>query len=75
MDPISLDKLLSIADEIEEYFAFRIIIEDFVLSLVIQRITNNELQSLRENLKKAEKYYKKAMIHWKRNNIISLCFI
>jgi DNA-binding GntR family transcriptional regulator len=43
------------AGEIGEYFAIRKVIEEFVMSLVLQRITAPELEALRENLKQAEK--------------------
>jgi len=44
------------AKEIDEYFAVRKVIEGFVMSLVLQRITEAELESLRENIKEAEKH-------------------
>jgi DNA-binding GntR family transcriptional regulator len=44
------------ARDIDEYFAVREVIEGFVMSLVLQRITQPELKSLRENIKEAEKH-------------------
>jgi DNA-binding GntR family transcriptional regulator len=43
------------AGEMNEYFAIRKVIEEFVMSLVLQRITEPELEALRENLKEAER--------------------
>jgi len=42
--------------EIAEYFSVRAVIEKFVMSLVFQRITENELEALRENIRAAERY-------------------
>lgn len=44
------------AAEIAEYFAVRAVIEEFVMSLVFERITEDELAALRENIREAERY-------------------
>lgn len=44
------------ASEIGEYFAIRRVIEEFVMSLVLQKITEPELEALRKNIKEAERY-------------------
>jgi DNA-binding GntR family transcriptional regulator len=44
------------AREIDEYFAVRKVIEEFVMSLVLQRITEPELKTLRENIQEAERH-------------------
>ncbi|MFH1114702.1 MAG: GntR family transcriptional regulator [Pseudomonadota bacterium] len=44
------------ASEIAEYFAVRSVIEEFVMSLVLERITEKELEALRENVREAERY-------------------
>ena len=44
------------AREIDEYFAVRKVIEEFVMSLVLQRITEPELKALRENTEEAERH-------------------
>lgn len=41
--------------DIEEYFAIRQIIEDFVLSVLVKNITEKDLERLRSHIKKAEK--------------------
>lgn len=43
------------AKDIEEYFAIRQIIEDFVLSTLVKNITEKDLERLRSHIKKAEK--------------------
>ncbi len=43
------------AGEVDEYFAVRSVIEEFVMSLVIERITEEELATLRENIREARK--------------------
>jgi len=40
--------------DVEEYFAVRRVIEEFVMSLVLERITREELEALRQNVKEAE---------------------
>jgi DNA-binding GntR family transcriptional regulator len=42
--------------EIAEYFAVRSVIETFVMSLVLERITEDDLEALRENIREAERY-------------------
>jgi DNA-binding GntR family transcriptional regulator len=44
------------AREVEEYFAVRRVIEEFVMSLVLERITDTEVTALRQNLKEARQY-------------------
>jgi len=44
------------AADIAEYFAVRAVIEEFVMSLVLRRITESELEALRENIRQAERY-------------------
>ncbi|MEO0278528.1 MAG: GntR family transcriptional regulator [candidate division WOR-3 bacterium] len=41
--------------DIEEYFAVREVIEDFVLSLLVKTVTEKDLEKLEKNVQKAEK--------------------
>lgn len=41
--------------DIEEYFGLRIIIEDFVISLVVERITREEIVGLKANVDEGER--------------------
>ncbi len=50
------------ASEMGEYFAIRRIIEEFVMTLVLQRITESELEALRENLRRSEEAVEKGDI-------------
>jgi DNA-binding GntR family transcriptional regulator len=45
------------AMEIEEYFAVRTVIEGFVMSLVLERITEQELDALRQNVAEGRRYF------------------
>ena len=51
------------AGEVDEYFAVRSVIEEFVMSLVIERITEEEWATLRENIREARKYVDAEDIH------------
>jgi DNA-binding GntR family transcriptional regulator len=42
------------AKEVEEYFTVRKVIEEFVMTLVLERITEDELEAVRENVQQAE---------------------
>jgi DNA-binding GntR family transcriptional regulator len=42
------------ASEVSEYFALRKVIEELVMALVLEKITEQELEALRENLERAE---------------------
>jgi DNA-binding GntR family transcriptional regulator len=42
------------AKEVVEYFAVRRVIEEFVMTLVLERITEDELKALKENVRQAE---------------------
>jgi DNA-binding GntR family transcriptional regulator len=44
------------AKEVEEYFAVRRVIEEFVMSLVLERITEDELNAVKENVRQAEEW-------------------
>jgi DNA-binding GntR family transcriptional regulator len=44
------------AKDVEEYFAVRKVIEEFVMSLVLERVTEAELEALRQNVREADKY-------------------
>lgn len=50
------------ARDVEEYFEARRAIEDFVISLVIARITEEEITLLKENVAQAEKMAKEGNI-------------
>jgi DNA-binding GntR family transcriptional regulator len=43
------------AKEVEEYFSVRKVIEEFVMTLVLKRITEEELKAIRKNVQHAEK--------------------
>lgn len=51
------------AKEVEEYFAVRMVIEEFVMSLVLDRITENELKAVKENVRQAEEWLAAKDIH------------
>jgi DNA-binding GntR family transcriptional regulator len=51
------------AKDIDEYFALRKIIEDFVIDLVIGKITEEEISALRANVTNGEKMIKEGNIH------------
>ena len=51
------------AAEIDEYFAVRMVIEGFVMSLVLERITEAELDALRQNVKEGKRYFEAGDIH------------
>jgi len=44
------------ANEIDEYFAVRTVIEGFVMSLVLERITGAELDALKRNVEEGRRY-------------------
>jgi len=45
-------------EEIDEYFSIRRVLELFAVPLIIDRITDSEIDALRENIKKAEHFVK-----------------
>ena len=45
------------------YFAVRRVIEEFVMTLVLERITEKELQTIKENVRQAEKWLAAKDIH------------
>jgi len=47
------------AKEVEEYFAVRRVIEEFAMSLVLERITEPELEALRQNVREAQEFVSK----------------
>jgi len=51
------------AKEVEEYFAVRRVIEEFVMTLVLERITEKELEAIKENVRQAEKSLAAKNIH------------
>jgi DNA-binding GntR family transcriptional regulator len=51
-----------VAKDVEEYFAVRYIIEEFVMSLVVERITDNEISDLEDNLNQTTNVLKEGNI-------------
>jgi DNA-binding GntR family transcriptional regulator len=51
------------AKEVEEYFAVRRVIEEFVMTLVLERITEDELEAVKENVRQAEEWLAAKDIH------------
>lgn len=51
------------AKDVEEYFAIRYIIEEYVMSLVVERITDAEISDLADNVNKAKKIIKEGKIN------------
>jgi len=51
------------AKDVEEYFALRNVIEDFVISLVVKNITEDELSALKNNINEGKKIVKEGDIH------------
>lgn len=47
------------SEEVEEYFSIREVLELFAAPLIIKRITDSEIDALRENVKTAEYYVEK----------------
>jgi len=52
-----------VAKDVEEYFAIRHIIEDYVISLVVERITDAEISDLTDNINKTKKVIKEGNIN------------
>jgi DNA-binding GntR family transcriptional regulator len=50
------------ARDIEEYFALRNAIEEFVIALVVEKITEEEIAALRENVSEGEKIIREGDI-------------
>ncbi len=51
------------ANDMEEYFAVRNVIEEFVISLVVKRITEGEILDLENNINEAKKIIQEGNIH------------
>jgi DNA-binding GntR family transcriptional regulator len=51
------------AKDMEEYFAVRNVIEEFVLSLVVKQITEDEIVILQNHIAEAERIIKERNIH------------
>jgi DNA-binding GntR family transcriptional regulator len=51
------------AKDVEEYFAVRHVIEQFVISLVVKQITEDEILILKNHIREAEKIIREGNIH------------